>query len=100
MAEQPVGQIQKPFSLRRHDHPPVAPVEERHVELRLQLLDGGGDGGLGHVKQLRSVGHILEPAHCLEISQLYKIHKNIPLAMRSLDKTFGIYLPLYYRIFL
>ncbi len=57
---------------------PVFPVKQQNAQLRLQTLDGLGEGRLGNVELLRSVGNVLVPGGHHKIAKLQQFHRFPP----------------------
>ena len=54
------------------------PHDEPGTQLLLQRPDVGGDGGLGDVQALSSLGEAIEPHHGRKGFQLFKFHGRFP----------------------
>ena len=66
--------VQEGLPIRIEPHPLAVPVKQRHPQLRLQIGDGLGQGGLGDVQFLRRPGDVLQPGHRAKIIQLGQLH--------------------------
>ncbi len=53
---------------------PAGTVDEPHADARLQLGEGAGQGGLGHVQPGRRRGHGARLGHGVQRTEVAKLH--------------------------